>query len=66
MVTIPILPACSKKLLVPRTREVGFDESPDAFAHGVPECCDSTMLILMFILMPEHSRLLLSCTGCQG
>jgi len=50
--------ACSTKSLMSRTRE-----SPDGFAHGIPECCHSTMLILMIVLMPELSRLLLSCTG---
>lgn len=66
MVTIPILPACFKKLLVPRTRQAGFHESPDAFAQGTPECCGSTMLILLVVFMAEHSRLLLSRTGWQG
>lgn len=46
---------------MPRTREEGFDESADA--RGMPECCDSTMWILMFVFMTEQSRLLLSCAG---
>lgn len=55
MVTVLILPACFKRLLVPWTREFEFTEFLDIFANGMPECCDNTVLIFAFVLLPEHS-----------
>lgn len=53
---IPTLPACSKKFPVPGTGEVGFDESPDGFAHRMPECCDSTILTLMSVFLSQNTQ----------
>lgn len=55
MVTVLILPARFKRLLVPWTREFGFTEFVDVFANGMPECCNNIVLIFAFVLLPEHS-----------
>lgn len=38
------------------TEEVGFDASPDGFAHRMPECCDSTIFTLMSVFLSQNTQ----------